>query len=380
MAVFRDIPNELERYQEQDVLIHIHNESTYDLYIRLKDNVPPSFQAVYPCQHRLKKRAVTKISYPIFPQVRGKYFVQNIYIRVKSILGLWEKQITFSQSEEIKVIPNLSETKRYLENAQQYLLHEGMKIRKMRSGPGEFAKVRHYAVGDDPRKINWRQSAKLQEVMTNEFEPEHGKYITILIDCGRMMGVELEDGNRLEKSVEAALTVAAAALDNGDYVSVIAFSKDIQAVVPAGKGLEHLQTILQTIYAVQVNPQESNYALAIQYAQSMQKKRSMLLLFSDVQTFIHEDYHLHYMQKLRRKHLFFVIGIQDSLLQKKLEISPSSVSEAMEKSLAQKQYLQQKETMLKWQKHGLPMLEAPAEQLAATAVSQYINTLNRGLL
>lgn len=40
--------------------------------------------------------------------------------------------------------------------------------------------------------INWRQTAKLQEVMTNEYEPEHGKYITILIDCGRMMGAELK--------------------------------------------------------------------------------------------------------------------------------------------------------------------------------------------
>ncbi|WP_347835652.1 hypothetical protein [Gracilibacillus sp. JCM 18860] len=25
-------------------------------------------------------------------------------------------------------------------------------------------------------------------MMTNEYEPEHGKNLTILIDCGRMMG------------------------------------------------------------------------------------------------------------------------------------------------------------------------------------------------
>lgn len=60
-----------------------------------------------------------------------------------------------------------------------FLMYEGAKVRKYKSGFGEFAKIRNYVVGDDPRKINWRQTAKLQEVMTNEYEPEHGKYITI---------------------------------------------------------------------------------------------------------------------------------------------------------------------------------------------------------
>ncbi len=73
------------------------------------------------------------------------------------------------------------------------------------SGLGEFSQIRSYVVGDDPRKINWRQTAKLQEVMTNEYEPEHGKYITILIDCGRMMGAELKKAIVWKRSLESAL-------------------------------------------------------------------------------------------------------------------------------------------------------------------------------
>ncbi|WP_143521177.1 DUF58 domain-containing protein, partial [Pseudomonas sp. 2995-1] len=116
--------------------------------------------------------------------VRGKYQIDRLYLRYTSNLGLWEKQKAFQLNDTVKVIPNLSSVKDYLENAQQFLLYEGDKIRKQLSGSGEFAKIRNYVVGDDPRKINWRQTAKLQEVMTNEYEPEHGKYITILIDCG----------------------------------------------------------------------------------------------------------------------------------------------------------------------------------------------------
>ncbi|WP_077065021.1 DUF58 domain-containing protein [Gracilibacillus massiliensis] len=379
-SVERNIDEEMERYQKQTVSIHIHNRTTDDYFVRIKDGIPTSFQTIFPLGQKIPAEQKTRITYEVFPQIRGDYLIDKLYLRFKTKFGLWERQITFYLPNQVKVIPNLSEAKRYLASAQNYLLHEGIKIRKMRSGVGEFSKVRSYVVGDDPRKINWRQSAKLQDMMTNEYEPEHGKYVTILIDCGRMMGVELEEGNRLEKSVEAAITLATAALHNGDHVSVIAFSKDIKAVVPAGRGLEHLNTILQTIYSVEVDAQESNYALALQHAQSIQRKRSMILLFSDVQTFANEDYHLFYMKKLRKKHLFVMVGIEDQLLHDKIKSKPTSALITMEKSIAQKQYLYQKQVMRKWEKHGLPMLEAPADRLAATSVSHYIETLNRGLL
>ena len=170
-----------------------------------------------------------------------------------------------------------------------------LKIRKQQRGVGDFAQIRNYVVGDDPRMINWRQTAKLQAVMTNEYEPEHGKYVTILIDCGRMMGAELTKGNRLEKVLEAALTVTAAALQKGDYVSVLAFSKEVKVFVPPAKGMAHLQTILQAIYNLEVDPAESNYAAVLTYMETMQKKRSLLLLFSDVRTFLHEESALRYL-------------------------------------------------------------------------------------
>ncbi|WP_350448822.1 DUF58 domain-containing protein [Rossellomorea vietnamensis] len=280
----------------------------------------------------------------------------------------------------MKVIPDLTETRKVLEDAQRFLLYEGVKIRKMQSGAGEFSKIRNYVVGDDPRKINWRQTAKLREVMTNEYEPEHGKYITILIDCGRMMGAELKKGNRLERSLEAAMTVTAAALQNGDYVSVLAFSKNVKVYIPPAKGMAHLQTILHRIYNLEVDAAESNYAAVLHYVQTVQKKRSLLLLFSDIHTFLHEDNALYYLQRLRRQHLFLMIGIEDEMLMKRIKSEPVDEIQAMMKSMAQKQMLVKKREKSKWEKQGLLMVEAREEKLATTAVSYYIDLMNRGLV
>lgn len=195
-----------------------------------------------------------------------------------------------------------------------------------------------------------------------------------------MMGAQLKKGDRLERSLEAALTVAAAALDKGDYVSVIVFSKEVKVYVPPAKGMAHLQTILNAVFDLEVDGAESNYGAVLNYLQTLQKKRSLLLLFSDVRTFLHEDMALQYLQRLRQRHLFFMIGIEDEMLAEKVKSEPVDVQTAMVKTMAQQQMLLKKREKSKWEKKGLLMVEAREEHLANAAVSYYIDIMNRGLL
>lgn len=376
----REVPEELERGQRYHVNIQISNKSSYPFSYRLLDGIPQSFQTSLPLQGSVDKLASASLSYQVVAPIRGKHEISRLYFRYTSLLGLWVKQVTDDMSDTVKVIPDLTETKQYLESAQRFLLHEGSKIRKQKSAVGEFSQIRNYVVGDDPRKINWRQTAKLQEIMTNEYEPEHGKYITILIDCGRMMGAELKKGNRLEKALEAALTVTAAALKNGDYVGVLAFSKEIKVFVAPEKGMGQLQRIVQAVYHLKVDPSESNYPAVLNYLQTVQKKRSLLLLFSDVHAFLHEESGLLYLKQLRQRHLFFMIGVEDEGLLAKTKWYPKNVQQTMMKSIAQQQIQIKKREKMNWEKQGLMMVETKEERLATAAVSHYIHIMNQGLL
>ncbi|WP_084309239.1 DUF58 domain-containing protein [Alkalihalobacterium bogoriense] len=375
----RTIEEKIERGLSYRVSITIETMSSHWIKIELIDGLPQSFVRSFPIHGVLSSERTTVIYETIAP-IRGDYTISYLFVRYESKLGLWKKQIKVPLEDKVKVIPDMTETKQYLESAQRYLLYEGSMKRKHRSGAGEFSKIRNYVVGDDPRLINWRQTAKLQEVMSNEYEPEHGKYITILVDCGRMMGSELKKGNRLEKALEAALTVTAAALNKGDYVAVIAFSKDVKVFVPPGKGMAHFQTILHAIYDVQVDAAESNYGEILRYLELVQKKRSFLLLFSDVSTFLHEESALHYLIRLRKRHLFLMIGVEDETLLERVADYPTTVQNAMVKTIAQQQWVVKKRGKAKWEKQGLHLVEAKEERLATVAVSSYINIINRGLL
>lgn len=380
LAIRRVIPEQVERYQREQISLIVTNRSDKQAQIKWIDDLPESIETKRAEQVELLANQQLTIDQPIQASERGLFLLKKIYLRYQSQLGLWQKQITFELEDTIKVIPNLTESRDYLKSAQKYLLHEGSKIRKHGAGLGEFAQVRQYVVGDDPRKINWHQSAKLNEMMVNEYEPEHGKQIIIMIDCGRMMGVELEKGNRLERSIEAALTVATAALDNGDYVSVIAFAKDINVYVPAEKGLAHLQTILQAIYSLQVEANESNYVAAFQFIRTEQQKRSMVILFSDINQFFLDQQSLFFIKQLKKKHLFLGIGIKDEWKQINVELEPTTVNRAMRKTVAQQIELWNLREKIKWQNLGLDLIETKSDDLAVTTISYYIDRLNRGLL
>lgn len=380
IKVIRNIEGDMERGLDYEVMVEFSNASSYPSKFRLVDGLPQSFRQKFPVHGSVQGQSRSQFVYQTVPLVRGKYELDKLYIRYTSKFGLWEKQMAVEQSDTVKVIPDLSETRHFLENAQQFLMHEGLKIRRHQSGSGEFSRVRNYVVGDDPRMINWRQTAKWQEVMANEYEPEHGKQIMILIDCGRMMGAELKEANRLEKTLEASMTVAAAALKNGDYVGVLAFSNEMKLFVPPDKGMEHLQRIIQSTYHLQADAKESNYAAVMSYLQTVQKKRSLILLFSDVYTFLHEESTLHYIKRLRARHLFLMVGIEDELLAEEAKHQPETVQLAMKKAMAQQQVHRKKREKTKWEAQGLVMIEAKEDELAAESVSQVIHWMNQGLL
>ncbi|MDR3271649.1 MAG: DUF58 domain-containing protein, partial [Peptococcaceae bacterium] len=217
----RCLTEEIERGQGIQVVLKFScRTSAALLYFRLIDCLPESFADPFPLSGMVSQTAAWECAYETQASVRGDYLLDSVYLRYRSRIGFWEKQIVFHPVSTLRVIPNLDSVRSHLVTLRQALLTDGLRIKRNHPGSGEFAQVRSYVPGDDPRMINWRQSAKWAELMSNVYEPEHGKNITILIDCGRVMGIELQASNRLEKSLEAALTVAAVALKHGDYVSV----------------------------------------------------------------------------------------------------------------------------------------------------------------
>lgn len=71
-----------------------------------------------------------------------------------------------------------------------------------RLGPGDFHGLREYAVGDEPRSIHWRASARTDELMVKEHTVEHLHQCTVVFD-------PTPDVHGGEANFERGVTVAA---------------------------------------------------------------------------------------------------------------------------------------------------------------------------
>jgi uncharacterized protein (DUF58 family) len=72
---------------------------------------------------------------------------------------------------------------------------EGLHDARGLGGAGEFIEHRHFRTGDSPRRIDWRASARRDNVMVQELRPEKRLDVAVLVDTSASMG----SGNSISK-------------------------------------------------------------------------------------------------------------------------------------------------------------------------------------
>ncbi|MBI5202826.1 MAG: DUF3488 domain-containing protein [Elusimicrobia bacterium] len=104
-------------------------------------------------------------------------------------------------------------------------------------GPGdEFYGARHYDSGDDPRKVNWKLTARTGNVFVNEYRAPGG---------GRRT-VRLAPSRDVELAITAAAAACRAGIEDGAEVRLLTPGRE----VPYGRGPGHLQKLLEALALV----------------------------------------------------------------------------------------------------------------------------------
>ncbi len=380
LRIGRTLPPKADVGASFEVVVTVEAEQPAALWLELADDVPQTFEAPDAPLVTAWHGRTAELRYTAKGRERGIFVFDQVQLRYRGMLGLWMKQVRKPLGQTIRIYPDLSAVRGLLSSIQQDMILEGKKLyRKERSG-SEFHTMREYVPDDDPRSINWRASARSRTLVTNVYRPERGKFVTILIDCGRMMGVELDGKTKLDVSLEAALALAAVALRQGDKVAVIAFSSRIKAFVPAGAGLAHLQTITDAVFNLQSDFVESSYSLALQHLLKVQKKRSLTVLFSDLDNYMFEDRLLGLLQRMKRQHHLLLLGLRDEVLHGWTRVETTSKRKAYVKSVAHQLTLAREAYTARMAASGIEVIDVPVGQLAWSAVSRYLDVKAKDVL
>ena len=244
----------------------------------------------------------------------------------------------------------------------------------------DFSHTRDYVPDDEPRTINWTSSARRGRLVTNVYQPEQGQLIAILLDSGRVMGIREKGQTRLDRSLEAALGLSAIALERGDQVSLLAFSDQIKRWVPPGKGMGHLQQLIQSSFDLEPDFSESDYRTALENLAFRQERRSLVVLFTAADNLIFSDELMEYLAVLKRRHLILTVSIRNPSLQRQAESWPVRGEEVFRKAVAQELKWEREERLSRLRRQGILALDSPSDRLVPAVIHSYLEVKNRSAL
>ena len=104
-------------------------------------------------------------------------------------------------------------------------------------GPGlEYADVREYVPGDDPRQIDWNLTARSDRTFLREAHPDRGLDAWLILDASRSL--DWGTARMLKREAAAELVLAASILlgRRGNRVGALIFDRGLVRVVPPAAG------------------------------------------------------------------------------------------------------------------------------------------------
>jgi uncharacterized protein (DUF58 family) len=178
----------------------------------------------------------------------GGRLVGQVRIRARDALGFFYYQEEERRLLPLRVYPRPEAIRRLLRPADTQVF-SGDEVSRLRGDGIEFADIRAFAPGDRVRRINWRVSARRNQLHVNEMRPERNSDLVIFLDAFSELRVEAESS--LALAVRAAAAVAQAYLARRDRVGLISFGGTLRWLHPQ-MGERQLYRILDALIDTEV--------------------------------------------------------------------------------------------------------------------------------
>ncbi|WP_163102946.1 DUF58 domain-containing protein [Peribacillus alkalitolerans] len=126
-------------------------------------------------------RKSIKLDYHINNLVRGEHVFKNVVIKTGDMLGLFQKSYVMKFEGKLLVIPKYNDL-RFKQMVAFYEQGQTASVVKMRRDTSIVSGIRDYQPGDRLGWIDWKATAKRNEIMTKEFEERKSQDVFVILD------------------------------------------------------------------------------------------------------------------------------------------------------------------------------------------------------
>lgn len=361
------------------VVLYLKNQYLFPVRVSIIDELPVQFQERnWIRKIKLERAADHQLEYSLLPTTRGEYLFHDINVFVHAPLQLVKRRYVFPAQQTVKVYPSYVQMRRYQLLAVSNRLQEaGVKrIRKVGHSM-EFEHIKEYVRGDDYRTINWKATARKDNLMVNNYTDERSQQIYCLINKGRVMKMPFGGMTLLDHAINASLVLSNVALVKQDKAGIITFEKNLDTFLPADKKPTQMSLVLETLYRQKTDFLESDFEKLFSVIRNRITNRSLLVLFTNFESVESLQREMPALQKIAHYHLLLVVFFENTELKSLMEKKADSIEEIYIKTIAEK-FAHEKRLMVKeLHKNGIPSILTTPENLTVNTVNRYLELKTR---
>jgi uncharacterized protein (DUF58 family) len=367
---------------ENTVVIEAQNNDRTPLVVRVKDEHPPELAATgREGELVVPPRRKRQLRYALFADARGLYRFGDVIARRLGPLGLVWRQTRFPAAQDVKVYPDFREAGRHeLYARRNRELRVGQRRTRSKGQGREFESLREFVTGDEIRQVSWSASARRGKLVTREYQVERSQNIVVMIDCGRLMTARIERLTKLDYAINAALSIAYVATAGGDNFGLIAFSRKVNQYLPPKHGRAQVNAALEALYDLRPELIEPSYARAFAYLNRNCRKRSLVIILTDLVDRDASAELLAHTATLLPRHLPLIVTIGDRDLGAMVRQTPETAQQVYEQSVAEEMLAQRDVALRRVTELGGLALDVPTGRLSLELVNKYLDVKERGLL
>lgn len=372
VAVRRAVPGSVRLTQQATSVLTLQNVGRRRLRALVRDAWQPSAGA---STNRhvvdLPPGEARRVTTVLVPTRRGDRRADRVTIRTTGPLGLACRQASLDVPGTLRVLPEFA-SRRHLPSRLVRLRElDGRAAVQVRGQGTEFDSLREYVIGDDVRSIDWRATARRNDVVVRTWRPERDRRVLIVLDTSRTSAARTLDAPRLDAAIEAALLLAALASRAGDRVELVAFDRRVRARVAGASGPRLMPAMADALAGVEPELVETDWPGVVGVVRERLSQRSLLVLLSTLEPAAVEQGLLGVVGQLTERHLVVLASVRDPEVEE-LRTGRSDVAAVFDAAAAERVELERAAVAARLRRGGVEVVDALPDDLAPRLADTYI--------
>lgn len=378
----RNTPEKLSNGDPNPILIKMQNSHAFTAAVKIIDEIPVQFQERnFEVKRKISAGDSANYEYFLRPVERGEYYFGRLNVYVSSPLHLLARRYTFDKDQMVPTYPSYIQLRKYdLMAFSNRLFQYGLKKIRRIGHTMEFEQIKDYVAGDDIRTINWKATARRNQLMVNQFQDERSQNVYMAIDKGRIMKMPFNGLSLLDYAINSTLVLSNVILKKGDKAGMFTFSKKVENRVAAERRSAQMQKVLENLYNVKTDFFESDYSRLYADIKKNINQRSLILLYTNFETLDGLQRQLPYLKGIAKSHLLVVVFFENTELEELINKKAGNIQDVYDQVIAEKFAFEKRlivSELLKW---GIYSVLTKPEDLTLDMINKYLEIKARGIL